>query len=158
MCRILSALGAKSKELKVMAFDCKTGLRGDKLLQDRKIAISKLHRLGAGSADKHMAVPGRRRDEPMLAALIVDPFQVPQILQCFDGTGHGRLIFLAVLSFSRNSCCQQPARTFRSDHTQDNTWRPIRSATAEPLSLSSHATAMFPPELSAAKKTQREEQ
>jgi len=42
----------------MMPLDCETRLSGDKLLQDRKIAIVGLHHLEAGSADKHMAVEG----------------------------------------------------------------------------------------------------
>ena len=51
------AFGTQSEEFKVMPIDCKTCLNGDKLFQDREVAIATLHCFQAGAANNHMAVP-----------------------------------------------------------------------------------------------------
>ncbi len=76
----LRALWTEPEEFKMMPLDCKTRLHGDKLLQHRKIAIPTLNGLGAGPADQQMTMPGPRSDEPVIASLIMHPFQIPQIL------------------------------------------------------------------------------
>ena len=54
---ISRAFGTQSEEFKVMPTDCKTCLHGDKLFQDREVAITTLHCFQAGAANNHMAVP-----------------------------------------------------------------------------------------------------
>jgi hypothetical protein len=84
-------LGTEPEELQMMSFDCKSGLSGNKLLKDGKIAVTALHGLRAQTADKHVGMPRSRSDIPVFTTLIMDPFQIAHILQRPDCPVHGCL-------------------------------------------------------------------